>query len=315
MEKISVAIATYNGERFLREQLDSLYGQTRVPDEVCVSDDCSKDGTVAILKEYQQKYGLKYSVNKCSLGVNKNFENAIRSCIGDYVMICDQDDIWLPQKIEKTYTKIKEIEGDKPAVVSSQCWRINACGQIISKKTKISKDTFSCADTILQPPGTTQGCSLMINRKLLNVLKTFPDTKECMYDGYIGFVGASIGIKYNIASPLMLYRYHESNVLARISTKSKTLSQRILNKLKVLLSPAVIPYKRRFILGNIKRDYGHLFLPGVNDIYAEAFLYFSCESVLDQIICITKMSELNIEKKFRLILGTIIYGINNEKTI
>ena len=74
---ISLAMPTYNGERFLREQLDSIYNQTIVPDEVIVVDDCSTDGTISILEEYKKKYGLKYWVNEKNLGYNKNFEKAI----------------------------------------------------------------------------------------------------------------------------------------------------------------------------------------------------------------------------------------------
>lgn len=69
--RISVAMPTYNGEEYLREQLDSIYNQTMIPDEVVVVDDCSKDGTVDILREYQNKYGLKFCVNEQNLGYNR----------------------------------------------------------------------------------------------------------------------------------------------------------------------------------------------------------------------------------------------------
>jgi glycosyltransferase involved in cell wall biosynthesis len=91
---ISLAMPTYNGERFLREQLDSIYNQTIVPDEVIVVDDCSTDGTISILEEYKKKYGLKYWVNEKNLGYNKNFEKAISLCTGDYIALSDQDDVW-----------------------------------------------------------------------------------------------------------------------------------------------------------------------------------------------------------------------------
>ena len=74
---ISLVMPTYNGETYLREQLDSIYGQTLVPDEVIVVDDCSTDGTVEILKEYSIKYGLKFYINDTNLGYNKNFAKGI----------------------------------------------------------------------------------------------------------------------------------------------------------------------------------------------------------------------------------------------
>lgn len=311
-DRISIAMTTFNGERYLQEQLNSLYTQTRVPDEVFVSDDGSEDSTVDILKEFQHKYGLKYCINDHSIGVNMNFEHAIRSCSGDYIMICDQDDIWLPEKIEKTYNKMKEIEEDKPSVVSSQHWIINGNGEIISKKTNIKKDSLACADTLLMPAGTSQGCSLMINKKLLDNLKSFPKTEDCMYDSYISFICASIGLKYNMSNPLMLYRHHDNNVLARISLEKKNISRHLLSLLRELFSPATIPYKRRAIFDMIRRDYESIFTNEAKSVYEQAYSYFSSNSRIEQIVCIMKMKDLDIGNRFRLILGTIIYGISGK---
>ena len=108
-DKISIAMATCNGGKYLREQLDSIYAQTRVPDEVVVSDDCSGDDTVRILEEYRRSHGLRYSVNETRLGVNGNFGNAIRNCTGDFIALSDQDDVWLESKVEKLHARLREI--------------------------------------------------------------------------------------------------------------------------------------------------------------------------------------------------------------
>ena len=92
---ISIAIATYNGEKYLEEQLDSIYAQTYKNIEVIVTDDCSSDKTVEILKKYYKSHGLKYVINETNLGFVKNFEKAISLCRGDYIALSDQDDIWL----------------------------------------------------------------------------------------------------------------------------------------------------------------------------------------------------------------------------
>jgi glycosyltransferase involved in cell wall biosynthesis len=97
--KVSVAIATWNGERYLREQLDTIYGQTLRPFEVVVSDDASTDKTVEILKEYEREQGLRYVVNQKQKGLVKNFEQAISLCSGDFIALSDQDDIWKPHKL------------------------------------------------------------------------------------------------------------------------------------------------------------------------------------------------------------------------
>lgn len=103
---VSVALTTYNGEKFLRQQLNSIYSQTYKNIEVVVTDDCSNDRTVEILEEYKQKYGLIYFVNDKNLGFVKNFERAISLCKGEYIALSDQDDVWKPEKIEALVNEI-----------------------------------------------------------------------------------------------------------------------------------------------------------------------------------------------------------------
>jgi glycosyltransferase involved in cell wall biosynthesis len=102
-DKISVALCTYNGELYLREQLESIFKQTRFPDEIIVCDDCSTDSTFKILNDFCKisPVPFKIYVNKKNLGVSKNFERAISLCTGDIIFLSDQDDVWLPEKIEK----------------------------------------------------------------------------------------------------------------------------------------------------------------------------------------------------------------------
>ena len=99
---ISIAMCTYNGERFLQEQLDSFLAQTRLPDELVVCDDGSQDGTVAILEAFaaQAPFPVRLFINPQNLGFSKNFEKAISLCQGDIIALSDQDDVWLPEKLE-----------------------------------------------------------------------------------------------------------------------------------------------------------------------------------------------------------------------
>lgn len=109
--RTAVAIALYNGERFLEEQLDSIRLQTRKPDQVILCDDCSKDNTVDLVRDYICKYNLENSwtlyQNEQNLGYIRNFYRAISLCESDLVFLCDQDDIWKDDKIERM-TKIME---------------------------------------------------------------------------------------------------------------------------------------------------------------------------------------------------------------
>lgn len=101
--KTSVALCTYNGEKYLSAQLDSILNQTITPDEIVICDDISKDSTVDIIHNYQKKHSnIKVFINDVNLGFIKNFEKAIHLCTHNIIIISDQDDIWEKNKIEKT---------------------------------------------------------------------------------------------------------------------------------------------------------------------------------------------------------------------
>lgn len=198
---------TYNGEKYLREQLDSIYQQTLLPDEVIVVDDCSKDGTIAILDEYKEKYGLKYYINEQNLGYNRNFEKGIHLANGDYICLCDQDDVWYPNKIERLFNKIQEIENNEPACVSSGIDVYDNNSQIIVKRP-IGKDHSGDSPLYLYE---SQGCTLIFNRKLVEQMGEIP--AEMMFDFYIGTISILLGNRYHIAEPLMSYRIHGKNAV------------------------------------------------------------------------------------------------------
>ena len=101
-KRVSIVMCTYNGERFLREQIDSLLNQTYPLYEIIIQDDSSTDGTRRVVQEYADKYGtIKPCINKAERGVNANFFSAMHLATGDYIAICDQDDIWEKNKIER----------------------------------------------------------------------------------------------------------------------------------------------------------------------------------------------------------------------
>lgn len=119
--KTSVVLSTYNGEKYLLLQLDSLKNQTCPADEVLIFDDCSTDQTVNLIHQYIAKNQLKnwkLNKNEKNIGWRKNFIGGIRRCEGDIVFTCDQDDIWSLNKIEKM-KKAMEEESQIGLLVSS----------------------------------------------------------------------------------------------------------------------------------------------------------------------------------------------------
>ena len=218
---ISLAMPTYNGGKYLREQLDSIYAQTLLPDEVIVVDDCSTDETISILEEYKEKYGLKFFRNDNNLGYNRNFEKAISLCSGDYIALSDQDDIWLPTKLEKSYCKLLEIENELPALVSSFVSTNKQVLHRIPEKRYIEGGWDLNLNRYV-----SQGCTLMFNRSLVQYIIPFPD--GIMYDAYIGFVASLIGNRYYIGENLMYYRIHNNNSFA---TSDNSFIERLSNNL------------------------------------------------------------------------------------
>lgn len=106
---VSVVMATYNGERFLREQMDSILAQTYPIKEIIVQDDRSTDGTAGIMHEYMESHeNIRLFQNERNLGYNQNFETAVMHATGDFVALADQDDVWFPRKIERLVEGIGE---------------------------------------------------------------------------------------------------------------------------------------------------------------------------------------------------------------
>lgn len=214
MEKlVSVAITTYNGERFLRDQLNSIYDQTYKNIEVIASDDHSKDQTVPILEEYKKKYGLKYFINERNVGITKNFERVISLCKGSYIALADQDDIWLPQKIEILVNKL-----DQHSLIYSNFYLMNQDGSLLTnpswydslKFAKTKQNQFKLLSYAIFPIG----CVMMFKRELLE--KILPIPKGVSHDWWISFVALkSKGIKY-LDRPLICYRQHTDSSTGKI---------------------------------------------------------------------------------------------------
>lgn len=215
---LSIVIATYNGARFLREQLDSVYFQTLQADEVLAVDDCSTDETVAILEEYHQRYGLKYVVNKHNLRVNANFEKGMRLAKGDYISLCDQDDVWFREKNETLYKKLQELEAEyglnAPCCVSSRNTFVDE-NLNVHHNTERPTDTNDFRDTIIHH--LSQGSSMMFNRTCLKHILPLPSHEDNIcYDSHIGYILAMVGHKYDLRQSLMYYRVHGNNITASL---------------------------------------------------------------------------------------------------
>jgi glycosyltransferase involved in cell wall biosynthesis len=203
---ISIAMATYNGQKYLKEQLDSIYAQTYKNIEVIVADDCSTDETVKILNEYSISYGLKYYKNEQNLGYVKNFEKAITLCSGDFIALCDQDDVWRADKLEKMF---KNIAGN--LLIHSDAKLIDENGDTLSESyaaiahKKFRKNTYEYFFS-----NDVTGCTTLFKKELLFFALPFPKNMLA-HDWWLALCASKEGsIKY-LNEPLISYRQHASN--------------------------------------------------------------------------------------------------------
>jgi len=210
MIKISIALATYNGEKYIREQLDSILNQKYQNIEICISDDCSNDGTITILEEYFNKYSnILLSLNKSNLGFIKNFEKAISMCSGDYIALSDQDDIWLETKLDV----LLKLIGNN-SVIFSDAFVVDCNLNVIHNSFNIysghvcdNKNSFA---KLLHQNFVT-GCTMMFKNDIVNDILNNKNIFS-YHDWWIAFIGSCRnGIKY-IPDKLVKYRQHNNNV-------------------------------------------------------------------------------------------------------
>lgn len=198
---ISVAMATYNGEKYLKEQLDSIFNQTYKNIEVIICDDCSNDKTVEILEEYRKKSNLKYFINKTNLGFKRNFEKAISLCNGSYISLADQDDIWLENKIEVLLKNINDF-----SLIHSACSLIDNNSKIISPLWR-KEDNFQYSFTKLIFGNTITGCTVLFKKELLKDSLPIP-SQEKYHDWWLALMASKQnGIVY-CDEVLVQYRQH-----------------------------------------------------------------------------------------------------------
>lgn len=213
--QIFIAMATYNGERYISEQLDSILSQTIKPAQIIVSDDRSTDKTPDILKAYTQSGMVNFSVNMNNQGVIANFKNAVSLVDGPgYIALSDQDDIWLPEKLQVLLDRLKAIDdGQTPAMVYSDLTVVDRSGQVLNPSfwNELGQDGYRhCLQTLLFGNFVT-GCTILMNKKMAELLKTMP-LDVPMHDAWLALIAFSFG-KVDVESqPLVHYRKHENNV-------------------------------------------------------------------------------------------------------
>ena len=231
--KTSVVVCTFQGEKYVVKQLQSIYQQTILPDEVIIQDDCSNDRTRELIEEFIENHKLQntwtFICNKENMGWKKNFMNAIAKARGDLIFLSDQDDIWYPEKIEK----MTGICADNPEI-ELLFSELRAFNDETEEDVKLYQPVYGnngvtrvCMEKYFAECGR-QGCTYAIRRTLIKYIDTMWH-EDWPHDGFLWCVCLSRRTLYSYNAPLVHYRRH-SMVSSPSNEKSAAVRSSLLER-------------------------------------------------------------------------------------
>ncbi|MCH5296581.1 MAG: glycosyltransferase family 2 protein [Ruminococcus sp.] len=224
---ISVAVCTYNGETFIRKQIQSILEQSVPVDEIIICDDGSLDNTLTVAESILCDSSVKYKIEKNSpnVGVTKNFEKCIALCSGDLIFTADQDDIWKADKVEKMRRAF--LEDESCVMAFSDANIVDAAGKEIMpslyKKDGFLQGDFSYQkyiDEILRLNYTVYGCTMVFRRDFIFGIMPFVES-AANHDAWIMCCAGFFGNVTYVSEQLISYRIHGSNQVGSISGNKK----------------------------------------------------------------------------------------------
>lgn len=242
---ISILLATYNGEKYLKEQLNSLLSQTIKDFRAFINDDCSTDNTYSILEEYKNKYPEIFFISQNKINTGKAKLNFIKMMIehkDEYIMLCDQDDIWLPEKIEVSLKRMKQLENKygkyTPLLVHTDLRVVdkdlNSINASFMNLINIDFTKNKMNNIIVQ--NILTGCTAMYNLKLSELINTQP-IFFVIHDWWLIFIACAFGKISFIETPTIFYRQHDNNSIGAVNFKTFSyILNRFLNKRSIEMS-------------------------------------------------------------------------------
>lgn len=241
--KTDVILATYNGEKYITRLIDSLLTQSYSQFSILIRDDGSTDGTIEIIGDYEQIHKGKIKRiqdDMGNLGSSRCFMELLKHTEADYIMLCDQDDVWLPNKIEITLEKMEGLEKiyskETPILVFTDLRVVGKDSNIVSesfwKYRKLNPETAKNWKALLASNVIT-GCTIMINRKAKELVLPFKLSKM-IHDQWLGVNISRYGIIDYINTQTILYKQHGENVIGAHNYNVNYFIKNILNCKKMV---------------------------------------------------------------------------------
>lgn len=280
---IEILLATYNGEKYLKQQLDSILCQIYKDFHITIRDDGSTDNTIEIINDYIKKFPLKISLQKDNYICKSpclNFLALMKKCNSDYIALCDQDDVWKKNKLFLEYSKMKELERENdiyiPLLVHSDLAitdkNLNIKYKSFFKYKKLTR--FGNINRLLTENNIT-GCTCLFNKALLEIVKEMPRQIK-IHDWWIGLIASCFGEIGFVNKPLVLYRQHSSNAIgARKSVKNISEIKESINYSYLQAKKLLVMYSDRMSVSKFKSIAKYCCFPIKNKQYRIINILFS----------------------------------------
>lgn len=265
---VDILLATFNGKKYLKEQLDSIVAQSFNGWRIIARDDKSIDGSKALLEEYQKQFPENFKIIEDDLGnvgILKNFSLLMQHSTAPYIMFCDQDDLWLPDKILLTLEAMQASERNSPPEMPLL---MHTDLKVVDEHLNISAHSFWQYQNLnpqldalnrLLLQNTVTGCTMMINRRLLDMALPIPE-QVIMHDWWMALIATVFGKIIILDQATILYRQHAYN-----DTGAKHWS------LRFILKKALSFFKRDSLLKSIKltQQQAEVFGKRFNELFSD----------------------------------------------
>lgn len=298
--KIAILMSTYNGEKYLEEQIDSIVGQTNNDWQLFIRDDNSTDGTREIIRKYVKKFQNITFINENkndNIGVCRSFMTLLQHTDADFYMFSDQDDVWKSEKVNHTLAKINEAGSSVvPALVYTDLEIVDAT---LSKIGRMYGDRVWVDFTEFLFTNCATGCTVMFNQSLKRLIN-FEDTKYediYMHDWWLAMLAAQFGKIIYLNEETIKYRQHEGNVVGsgEENTFNRLLARFVFHKSDVIHAQQIVRAAHEFyrLYGGQVKGKDRSYLIGYGSLYEKSSFWHNLHLVL-------KMPALRINPKGRL---------------
>jgi glycosyltransferase involved in cell wall biosynthesis len=280
---VEVLLATYNGEKYLAEQLDSLIAQIGVSVSLVVSDDGSDDNTLQILSSYKSKFASIEILKGPKMGPQANFFYLLSQSKGEFIALCDQDDIWEPGHLQASVTRLNP---KKPSMTFSSVREFDSTNPAKNRSWPKKIRIQHIENILFENPA--RGCTMVMNKQFLQIVKSMVPKNSIMHDWWIALVGLSYGCISFSLTPEINYRLHQNNTVGT----TPGLATRVKRLIKIIKSASLSTILQMQELHEI---HGKMMIRQSKNSISNWITPVKISSLLRQVFCFTRYRQKIIE--------------------